>query len=534
MPGALTRPIAAGTLRVDAISRDRLAIGIAYALAWAAMLVNRGLYWDDWSLAGQSSASIVQAFRELGMPWLGILQAAILAMPSPGLVGHAVVFGTYLLSALILHAILCRTPGLSRLDALVAALTFAVLPVNYARIALIDLPYGLSLLAFLAATWLLIEYLDRGGLGRRIGALALYLLSFSTASLLILYAVPMALAAVIVWRSGKVSLRAFIPRHADFIAIPVVFWLLKSAFFAPTGAYEGYNALTLRGLSRVPRELLPIPAQTLGEPLVRAIAVGGLLGVAVGVVVAIWLFRRSRVVETGDFIAAPWLALIGVALLALGVVGYLAVDRIPTIWDWSSRHQLLVPLGAGLLAASAARGLRSRHLVARAVGLSVGLLIGISMVADARTLVAYQADWFKQVALMQAAKSDPAIQAARHIRVTDAATGLNTLRRTYRFYEYNAIFAEALGDTTRLVAPAGRDPAAKDVATFIPRPAYHMGQYVPSPIDLDLAISMPRGKPGGLEVLRLVVLEAFDPLAFESEVSDLIEVDTVPVASAAS
>ena len=142
---------------------------------------------------------------------------------------------------------------------------------------------------------------------------------------------------------------------------------------------------------------------------------------------AVWLLRRARVAESGSFVSAPWLAVIGVVVLGLGVAGYLAVGRIPTLWDWSSRHQLLVPLGAGLLAAAAARGLAHPRLVARGLGLTVGLLIGISAVADTRTLIAYQADWFKQVALMDAARTVPEIEAARHIRVIDQATDFNAL-----------------------------------------------------------------------------------------------------------
>jgi hypothetical protein len=508
--------------------RDRLIIGLAYALAWGALVVNRGLYWDDWTLVGLPPAALVNGFGELGMPWAGYFYAALFSLPLPGLIGHILAFCAYLLSALVLHAVLRRTPGLSRMDAVVAALTFAVLPVNFARIAVIDLPYGLSLLAFLAATWLLIRYLEDGGLWRRVAALVLFVCSFFTASLLLLYVVPMAVGARIAWTSARMPLRSLVLRHADFIALPVAYWLLKSALFTPGGVYEGYNALTVRGLAQVPRLMLSIPTQVLVEPLYRAVTVAGLIGIAVGAVAAFWLLRRSRVVERGSFVPAPVLALIGIGVLGLGVFAYLAVGRVPTIWDWSSRHQLLVPLGAGLLVAAAARGVTGAGRAAPAFAVAVGLLLGVSAVADARTLVAYQADWYKQTALIDAARSIPAMRTARHIRVIDAATAFNTLRRTYRFYEYNALFSEALGDTGRLVSDGANEPRPEDIGQFISRPAYHMDRYVPSPIDLELRVSS-NGYPGGLQILRLVALEALGSPSFEPEVSRLIDVQATPI-----
>jgi hypothetical protein len=511
------------------ILRDRLAIALLYAAAWAPLVVNRGLYWDDWTLVGRSPGDLVQGFTELGLPLGGVAYAALLALPLPGLIGHVLVFATYLASTLILHAILRRLPGLSRMDALIAALTFALLPVNYARIALIDAMYGLSLLAFLAATWLLIRYLEDGGLRRRVGALLLYLFSFYTASLLVLYVVPVALAAWLLRRSRTGPIVPLALRHADFLALPVAYWLVKGAILTPTGVYEGYNALSARGLLQVPRALLSVPGQVLVEPLSRAVEVAGVVGVVAGIVVAIWLVGRDRVIDDGRPVSALILAIVGAAMVVLGVFAYLAVGLTPTIWDWSSRHQLLVPLGAGLLAAAAARPVGRLGPAGHAGVVVVGLLIGISAIANFRTLVAYQVDWFKQQALIGAVRATPELQAARHIRVTDSATAFNALHRTYRFYELNALFEQATGNTRRLVALAGKEPPTDELGQFIERPAYHMGEYVPSPVDVEVSVSA-GDSPHALDVLRLVILEVVDPTSFETEVARLIEVRAIPVA----
>jgi hypothetical protein len=515
---------------IDLERRDHLIIALAYAASWGLLLVNRGLYWDDWTLVGRSSGSLVDTYREIGLPWLGYLFAALTALPLAALVGHVLVFATYLLSTVVLHAVLRRIPGLSRMDAFVAALTFAVLPVNYARIAMIDLSYAMSLLAFLVATWSLVRYLQDGRLRYRLAALVLFFVSFTTASLLVLYAVPLVLALWIARKTAR-PLRSFLPRHVDLVALPVVFWLLKAAFFDPSGVYDEYNALSLSGLARVPRALLGIPAQVLVEPLSRAITVAGLIGVAAGAVAAVWLVARSRAPESGTFVPALLLAAVGAVVLGLGVFAYLAVGRTPTIWDWSSRHQLLVPLGVGLLAAAVVRGVRGAGRAGPVFGVAVGLLLGISVVADLRTLVAYQVDWFKQTVLIEAARTLPDMRTARHIRVVDAATAFNALRRTYRFYEYNALFSVALGDTRRLASSETDDPSADRLGDLIARPAYHMGEYVPSPVDLELRVTS-NGPPGAGQVLRLVLLEALGSPSFETEAARLIDVRAVPAAAA--
>jgi hypothetical protein len=520
----------------DPASRDRLLIAVAYTIAWGALLVNRGLYWDDWTLTGRSVGDLVGGFTELGLPLGGLAYGALFSLPLPGLVGHWIIFAAYLASALILHAILRRLPRLSRVDALVAALTFALLPVNYARIALIDSMYALSLLAFLAATWLLIRFIADGGTGRRVASLVLFLLSFYTASMLVLYVVPMALAAVLLAGSGPrpsprdVARHAI--RHADFLALPVAYWVVKGAFLTPSGVYEGYNALSLHGLVGVPRAMLAVPSQVLVEPLGRAIGVAGLVGVVAGAALAVLLVRRNRAVEEGRFVGAPLLALIGVAVVVLGVFAYLAVGLTPSIWDWSSRHQLLVPLGVGLIAAAAARGVTRLGPVGRGAGVAaVGVLLGISAVADARTLVAYQVDWFRERALIAAVRSRPDLHAARHVQVDDAAARLNAMRRTYRFYELNAMFERATGTQDRLVALRGRDVAPADIDRFVARRMYHMTGYVATPVDLELRIETGQA-PRLLEVLRLLVLEGVDSPSFEAEVGRLIEVSATKPATA--
>jgi hypothetical protein len=524
--------------RRPGVARDRWIIALVYTIAWGALLLNRGLYWDDWVLFGESPGGLVRMYSELGLPWGSPLYVAFFATPLPGWVAHVFAFLVYLGSTYVLHAILLRVPMLTRTDALIAALAFAVLPVNFARIAVIDQMYGLSLLAFLVATWLLLTHLETGSWRRRIAALGLFAFSFYTASLLVLYAAPVLLGFVLLRHDGRAPLPRIVGRYADVVLLPVAYWLVKSVFLTPSGLYVGYNALSGRSLAAVPGNLPGTVWQVLGLPLRLASDVAGPLGLVVGLALAAWLVRRGIVrrdpgSESRTLVSAPILALVGLVVLVLGVIPYLAVGRTPSIWDWSSRHQMLVPIGAGLIAAALARGLSMGGVAGRSVGVAVvGVLLGISAVADLRTLVAYQVDWFKQGAIVAAVRAAPGVADARHIEVVDNASRLNAMHRVIRFYEWNALFEQALGGTDRLVAPKDKGPAPELLDRFIARPGFHMSDYRPTPVDLTIEIR-PADRIGFRRTANLLLLEWTGSPELASQLSGIVTLTPIPVTGSA-
>ena len=129
---------------------------------------------------------------------------------------------------------------------------------------------------------------------------------------------------------------------------------------------------------------------------------------------------------------------------------------------------------------------------------------------------------------MAAARQIPEMRNARHITVDDTTTGLDALRRRYRFYEYNALFGQALGDETRLVSDGVVEPAPEDLQTFIDRPEYHMTGYIPSPVDLKLQVSPGPADRGLLEVAHLLWLEAIGSPDFETDAARLLDVSATP------
>jgi len=74
------------------------------------------------------------------------------------------------------------------------------------------------------------------------------------------------------------------------------------------------------------------------------------------------------------------------------------------------------------------------------------------------------------------------------------------------------------------VAERAGDPSGGNLGPFIDRPAYHMEQYVPSPVDLQLTVSRAGGSPGILKTLDLVWLEAIGSPSFRPTVDGLIDV----------
>lgn len=470
-----------------------------YTAAWGLLLLNRGFYWDDWTLHGITNQDRLATLREVGAPWVAAVYNALWATPSPALVAHAVVFGCYLASALLVHTLAERTPGLTRRDALVIALATAVLPLNFARIAIIDITYGLSLALFLTGAVLLQRIAAEASVNvlRRLVAAVCFVAAFATASLLVFYAVPMALALWSGRRQHGGLVRCAL-RLPEFFLLPFATWTALNHFFPVHGTFAGYYSVTSERLRSVPAALLDVPGQAIIHPLHHAAVTAGWLGATAALlaVTAAIVRRRPRASTDTDPISPAWLVAASMGTLVAATIPYLAVGLAPELEGWTSRHQLLVPIGAGILLAAFAR--------IRWIGLPlVAGLLAICVVADARMLVQYQRYWYKQEAFMGWAADSPAVAGARHILVIDRATRLNPLGLYTWVYEYTGLVAEATGREDRYVQPPSYELTPEQIAEGATRPDYHFPDYRPVPIDLTVYVD-PGPRTSERDTLRIL------------------------------
>lgn len=398
------------------------------------LLLPHAVYWDDWVLYGASKDAILETFEQAGamFNWAGHLHVSLLGA---GVWTYKVLtFALMFLSGVLLHSILTRTGLLSRSSTFFATLLFLVLPFNLARIAAVDFPYTLCYFLFFAG-WYLI---DRN----RLLSLALFFLSFNTNSLLVFYALP-ALDAL--YRHGLLARRDNIPRYAlrnlDFLVLPFVYYVIKTNFFSPYGMYEGYNQSI--SLLFVP------PAVAAQWADLTNFAVNPFLVLIFALLAFAILAIRASCDLDGErytFSYSARTASVGLLALTLGALPYWVLGLVPTFVEWTSRHQLLLPLGGALLITAALDLMKNRS---RPLGYAVAL--GCCMAYGTETYYRFAIDWTKQTMLMKQLALEKEVETASLIIVNDETENDNALGRNFRFYEWNGMLAETFGDQRRFV-----------------------------------------------------------------------------------
>ncbi len=440
---------------------DYTCLLLAYLAAWGLLLLNTGfVYWDDWILLHHDAATRDAFYALVAAPQKGMMHNLLQEIGNGVFIYRILVFLAYAVVAAcflwILRHVRQAEPGYPLLIALLAA----VYPANQARIALIDLPYGLTLAAFFLATVLAMVGEYRHTLVPRIAALVLFAFSFFTKSLLVYYLVPILLLVYVSratlltggsWQScGRLIRWGF--THLDYALLPIAFFLLTNRYLAPNTIYEGYNAVTPGALPEAlvasTRSLLNLswfPAvRWFGEPPLRHILVASsLLAASAWLAWSLLRQARARRLEPG------WLVVlvVGAGLLLLAILPYHVVNKTPAFDDWLSRHQLLMPFGCAILLVAFCRLVLPGQLARR--GIMVLVLIGALLAA--RDLLWYYADGVRQVGVIAALRANDDIRAAQNqvVLFEDRAGDTNAMGRFYRFYEYSAFLRRAFGDASR-------------------------------------------------------------------------------------
>jgi hypothetical protein len=430
VPASVGARLVARHRRLDRGGRTATLVGL-YLVGWGATLLSAdGRFWDDWTLVDVPAEETLRSFSELGLPWIGHLHVALLAV-GPWLY-RVLTLVLFLAVGLAVRAIAERVAWLTPGERWFVALLVLVAPVNSARHALIDVPYTVSLALFCLAWYLLVR--DRE-LGSRtaLSATALLVVSYTTQSLLVFVVVPLAhlLVREVPFPSWSVrELVRWAGRRWYLLASPAAFFAVKTTVFPPYGEYEGYNTIDPASIANAAAQVvLALTAFTL-------------------VLVAAPRLPRPAA-------RAGPLLLGGTVLVALAVLPYLAAEHVPQFYEWNSRHQLLVPFGAALVGVGAVR------LVRELTGVATAALVATALAATCilyslHVSVSFAVDWDKQREVIAALAASDEVRENETFVFRDHVLGQNANGRTWRPYEVNAFLAAATGQQTRrAVRPAG-------------------------------------------------------------------------------
>jgi hypothetical protein len=427
------------------------------------LLFNDGIYWDDWlwvTALKEKNWPVIHAMGfERGIPLDSYFQWFFSGFQNIEFAHRFVAFLCILVSAMLVHAI-CRQVGvLTWSESLWIALVSMTYPAFQTQIILSTTNYLFYYMLFLGGVLLALKSKARSSFqryGLRIGALILFFLSFSLASLLVFYFGFLLLLLLFVRRLKSFSLREtltrFVPRHLDYIFLPFLYWAVKEIMFPQYGLYADYNrfqfspvtlVLNLGGFlnNAVYFQLNSTLKQLLEQPA---------LGLFI-VLAAYQIFPALKLNLRHFFsIKSYWLLGFGVVLFGLGIFPYVIVGQAPASHGWSTRDAILVGLPMALVILGAIGMVFSpdRERLSRpgfVFLLTVAVAFGLITVNN---YLSWQARWVKDRSVMvnlgQLAGAEK-----YSIYWVDDQYPLGG-EDNYRFYEWSSMFEQIWGDQTRI------------------------------------------------------------------------------------
>jgi hypothetical protein len=344
-------------------SRDYLLILLVGAASHWQVLFNDGTYWDDWIVRAFPSGkpywpSILGIARETGVVITNVWLAHLYDL----LDWRLVVFASVVVSGILAYRIGIETGLIGRFEALFLAFITMTFPAFQTWIVFSTASYVLCYTLFLAAALLALKAEPARGAPRwllRGSALVLFVLSFGTNSLLVFYLGFLLLLFIVVRRREQLTTRQTLrraPRYIYYVLLPVLFWVIKQAFFPRAGLYASYNAFTF-SLEAVNNGIhVFLTDAILGQVKEALVTFLGLPALAVTVLLFFaWLLKR----RAGRFAVTATqpskLVVFGLVLLFLAIFPYVAVGLRPTLHGWETRHALLVALPLGLVTVGVTR-----------------------------------------------------------------------------------------------------------------------------------------------------------------------------------
>jgi hypothetical protein len=416
---------------------DRIKMWVAFYFVthFGLLLISNAIYWDDWILFQGQPGVVIDTFIQQAATLFyleGYLHVFLLKV-GPWIYKLATFF-LMLMTGFFVNEILKRHSFFGEDLRFFIVLFFLIFPFNTARVALIDFRYTVCYFCFFYAWYLM----DK----RKYVSAVLFFISFNTQSLLVFYALPVVeLFFLGRHHQSMPLLRKFICRDILFLIIPFAFFFAKVIVFPSSGLYLDYNRqYSLSNLFSSPVQQFWNIFEFNIRPLHWAV-------IFFLTLVAAYLLRGPMNGALTEKTKKGSLVLIAVGLFAfvLGAFPYWILGHVPTFNEWTSRHQLLLPLGFSLTFVGASLFFFSNSIAKWIFSLALGFSLWINVTNYVRLFI----DWEKQKTLITLIANNEAIKKSKLIVFDDSTKSLNALDRGYRDYEWNGLVKAAFGDEKR-------------------------------------------------------------------------------------
>lgn len=406
-------------MKVSEIRSRRFFVGfpwltaiLAYTISWCWSLIRPNtLYWDDWAYVfNQPKSFLNESFLKTGLPpWRAIIDQELL------MIGYWTIrwltFIMFFAAGLFLFEILKKIPFISLVQSRSLVVLFLIFPLNHARVPLVMFGYTTSYFLFFLAWMLLIK---RSSWFSFLSACFCLIWSFMTHSFLTFTLLPI-LHFAFLHREKLICKKPDSKTLTQFgllTGLPVLYYALRTLYWPPAPEYLWYHTVYLRAV---------------------LVASGYFLPFIVASVVIVLRIRSEKKVSSKAFIITA-----GFLAFAVGVFPYLSSGNLDTrmtffFWelDLTSRHQLLMPLGASAITVAIVYFIsenKSKTILAviTAVMISLNVFWGIGTYVDS----------LKKEELENLLSVEIASDKSSSFVFVDETRRFNFRESAYRFYEF--------------------------------------------------------------------------------------------------
>ena len=404
-----------------------LVASLAYSVSWCwSLLRPNALYWDDWVyIFNQPKGFLNESFSKTGLPpWRALIDQELLG------VGYWTIrwltFIMFFMAGLFLFEILKKIPFVSLAQNRSVVLLFLIFPLNHARVPLVMFGYTTSYFLFFLAWMLLVKHSSWISF---LAACVCFMWSFMTHSFLTFTLLPILHFAfqhrtkIICKKPNSKTLCQF----GLLTGLPVLYYALRSIFWPPAPEYLWYHTVYLRAVLVASVYFLPF---------------------IVALIIIVLQIRRGKRISSKALIAT-----LGFIAFAVGVFPYLSsgnLDSRMTFFFWeldlTSRHQLLMPLGASAITVAIVCFIsekKSQSILAliTVIMISLNVLWGISTYVDA----------LKKDALEELLSVELVGDKSSSFVFIDETRRFNFRESSYRFYEFAGHLSNAGKDPVPVV-----------------------------------------------------------------------------------
>jgi hypothetical protein len=344
-----------GKLRNLEAYRPYLLIAAVTVVAHGLILLNQGVYWDDWlnytfAVENRWQNLYSDFFLLEGRPMYAVLFWFLGFFPDPIVAHRWLTLGLLVGTGCLIYAIGISTKWLTSFESVALAILTIVYPAFKVAFGFTLFPYVLSYFLFVLGAWLSFTMVNHTAGSRRvllrIFSLLIFALSFTVESFLVFYYWFLGLLFITVIDKGQ-PVSYYIKRlihFADYALLPFVYWTVDWYAF-PVGdifAQQHWNTIQVN-LTTIGDVFYRFIRYAIWQPLSNFHVLVWLF-----VLAALSLPRLSWDLKLGKGRRDYFIVLVGIAGLLFGILPYALIGKAPGPEGWETRHALLIGLPVAL------------------------------------------------------------------------------------------------------------------------------------------------------------------------------------------